>query len=81
MADSNNTVLANEAEIEEETQETAKSPVKSRGQMWKDEEVFDLINIMNEETILINLDKAKTPKEKRACYRAVYTQLQKKGIN
>ena len=70
--------------VEEEMQnESVASPVattvSSRGQIWKDEQVFNLISVMNEETILINLDKAKTPKEKRACYAAVYVQLQKKG--
>lgn len=75
MADIN----VDETEIQEQSQETVKSPVKSRGQMWKDENVFNLISIMNEETILFNLDNAKTPKEKRACYAAVHVQLQKKG--
>ena len=71
-----------EAEIQKETKEPAKPAVtSSRGQIWKDEQVFDLISVMNEETILLNLDKAKTPKEKRACYAAVYAQLQKKGKN
>ena len=51
----------------------------SRGQSWKDTDVRELISIMQEETILYNMDNAKTPKEKRACYKVVHVQLQNKG--
>ena len=75
MADTNNTSV----EGSEISQDIPQSPAKSRGKMWKDEEVLDLIDVMNEETILISIDNAKTPKEKRACYTNVHVQLQKKG--
>ena len=36
-----------------------KSPRKSRGQSWKDQDVKELIQIMQEETIIFSLDNAK----------------------
>lgn len=45
-----------------------KSPQKSRGISWKNENVQLLLEVMKEETILFSLDNAKTPKEKRAAY-------------
>ena len=45
-----------------------KSPQKSRGIFWKNENVKLLLEVMKEETILFSLDNAKTPKEKRAAY-------------
>ena len=53
-----------------------KSPRKSRGQSWKDQDVKELIQIMQEETIIFSLDNAKSPKEKRAAYKSVQVQLQ-----
>ena len=44
---------------------------------WKD--VKELIQIMQEETVMFSLDNAKTPKEKRAAYKTVQVQMQKKG--
>ena len=43
-----------------------KSPGRSRGKAWKDKEVDELIEQMKEETIMLSLENAKTPKEKRA---------------
>ena len=40
-----------------------KSPQKSRGISWKNENVQLLLEVMKEETILFSLDNAKTPKE------------------
>ena len=34
---------------------------------------------MQEETVMFSLDNAKTPKEKRAAYKTVQVQMQKKG--
>ena len=56
-----------------------KSPRKSRGQSWKDQDVKELIQIMQEETIIFSLDNAKSPKEKRAAYKSVQVQLQNRG--
>ena len=56
-----------------------KSPKKSRGYSWKEEDVKELIQIMQEETVMFSLDNAKTPKEKRAAYKTVQVQMQKKG--
>ena len=53
------------------------SPKKSRCFVWK-EDVSALLTIMKEETILYNLDHAKTPKEKRSAYRHVAVQLEEK---
>ena len=55
------------------------SPKKSRWFVWKDQDVSALLTIMKEETILYNLDHAKTPKEKRSAYRHVAVQLEEKG--
>jgi hypothetical protein len=72
-----------EAKIQKETQKNTEvcTVMLSRGQIWNDEQGFDLISVMNKETILLNLDKAKTPQAKQACYAAIYAQLQKKGKN
>ena len=56
-----------------------KSPGKSRGIAWKEQEVKELLNLMKEETIMFSLENAKTPKEKRAAYKSVQVQLQNKG--
>ena len=56
-----------------------KSPQKSRGISWKNENVQLLLEVMKEETILFSLDNAKTPKEKRAAYENVVVKLQNKG--
>ena len=56
-----------------------KSPRKSRGIAWKEQDVKELIELMKEETIMFSLDNAKTPKEKRAAYKSVQVQLQNKG--
>ena len=56
------------------------SPKKSaRIAVWKEEEVLALLSIMKEETILYNLDSAKTPKEKRSAYKHVAVKLEQKG--
>ena len=52
---------------------------KSRGQSWKDQDVKELIQIMQEETIIFSLENAKSPKEKRAAYKSVQVQLQNRG--
>lgn len=64
-----------------EANSKGKSPKKSRGYSWKEEDVKELIQIMQEETVMFSLDNAKTPKEKRAAYKTVQVQMQKKGIN
>ena len=56
-----------------------KSPQKSRGISWKNENFQLLLEVMKEETILFSLDNAKTPKEKRAAYENVAVKLQNKG--
>ena len=48
--------------------EKVKSPRKSRGLAWKNSDVLELLEIMQEETILYSLDNANTPKAKRAIY-------------
>lgn len=62
-----------------EANSKGKSPKKSRGYSWKEEDVKELIQIMQEETVMFSLDNAKTPKEKRAAYKTVQVQMQKKG--
>jgi hypothetical protein len=56
------------------------SPRKSRSFIWSDENVSELLSIMKEETILYNLNNAKTPKEKRSAYRHVAAKLEEKGM-
>ena len=46
-----------------------KSPRKSRGIAWKDQDVEELIELMKEETIMFSLENTETPKEKRAAYK------------
>ena len=55
-----------------------KSPQKSRGISWKNENVQLLLEVMKEETILFSLDNTKTAKEKRAAYENVAVKLQNK---
>ena len=56
-----------------------KSPRNSRCLSWKDADVKFLLELIQEETILLSMDNAKTPKEKRAAYRNVQVKLQNKG--
>ena len=56
------------------------SPKKARISLWTDNEVLTLLSIMKEETIMHNLDNAKTPKEKRSAYKYVAVKLEQKGI-
>ena len=56
-----------------------KSPGKSCGIAWKDQDVKELIELMKEETIMFSLENAKTPQEKRAVNKSVQVQLQNKG--
>lgn len=51
----------------------------SKGKSPKEEDVKELIQIMQEETVMFSLDNAKTQKEKRAAYKTVQVQMQKKG--
>ena len=63
----------------EKTQQKVKSPRKSRGLAWKNSDVRQLLEVMQEETILYSLDNANTPNAKRVTYRDVQVQLQNKG--
>ena len=47
---------------------------------WKEADVKELISLMQEETIIFNMNNAKTPKEKSACYKIVHAEMNKKGI-
>ncbi len=57
----------------------SKCPKKSIKFIWSDEDVKALLAIVKEETILYNLDNAKTPKEKRSAYRHISVKLEEKG--
>ena len=46
-----------------------KSPGKSRGIAWKDQDVKELIELMKEEAMMFSIENAKTTKEKRAAYK------------
>lgn len=56
-----------------------KSPRKSRGTAWKDQDVKELIELMKEETIMFSLENAKTTNEERAAYKSVQVQVENKG--
>ena len=56
-----------------------KSPQKSCGISWKNEDIQLLLEVMKEEMILFSLDNVKTPKQKRAGYKNVLVKLQNKG--
>ncbi|KAK2565423.1 hypothetical protein P5673_010481 [Acropora cervicornis] len=58
-----------------------KSPQKSRGISWKNENVQLLLEVMKEETILFSLDNAKTPKEKKAAYENVASSSLKRLVH
>ena len=47
---------------------------------WTDNKVLTLLSIMKEETMMHNLDNAKTPKEKQSAYKYVAVKLEQKGM-
>lgn len=66
--------------LKEGAAKKASSPKKSKSFAWSDQDVSALLAIMKEETILFNLDNAKTPKEKRSAYKHVAVKLEEKGV-
>ena len=52
---------------------------KMSGRKWSEEEVEKLLNLWTEETIQINIDNAKTLKEKTAVFQTFKVQLEQQG--